>query len=74
MSGHCKRCSVASRRIFDLESACASLIALVKEEYPNHRTLADIATVWGPDIGDKHISDEQIAVLQRLYPKPLNSM
>lgn len=45
-----------------LEAACAALASLVRQEYPDGYSLAEIASTWG----DGTITPEQIEALREL--------
>lgn len=45
-----------------LERACAALAALVREEYPDGHTLAEIADIWGIGV----VTPEQVDALRIL--------
>ena len=44
-----------------LERACAALADLVRQDYPDHKSLAEIAFLWGTNL-----SEEQVAALDWL--------
>ena len=53
-------------RLVLLERACAALATLVRQEYPDAYTLAEIAETWG-----EGITPEQVTALAELGAEPL---
>lgn len=48
-----------------LERACSALASLVRDEYPDHYTLAEIADTWGVNI-----TPEQVEALRVMNREP----
>jgi len=53
-----------------LERACVALATMVREEYPSHYTLVEIADIWGTWMG---VTPEQIDALRELELEEVQS-